>query len=68
MNVKFQFDPLPTLFDNAHARPFLPYTLSTPTIAHDQTPQPTPISPTHSQPSPKASYELAMGINLPFKG
>ncbi len=67
VNVGSQPDSLPNPPNNAHAKHFPPSTILAHTINHDHTPQPTPISPTHSQPSPKASCPH-VGVNLPFKG
>jgi hypothetical protein len=53
-NVGSQPYTFPNLLDNALVGPFPPSTFLAPTIAHDQTPQPTPISPTHLQLPPKS--------------
>jgi len=54
MNVKPQPDTFPIPLNNTHVEPSPLSTLSTPLVAHDQTPQPTPILLTHLQPSCKA--------------
>jgi hypothetical protein len=54
VNVK----PQPTFLiplNNAHVGPFPPSILLALIVAHDQTPQSTPILPTHPQPPPRAS-------------
>jgi hypothetical protein len=53
--------------NNAHLGPFPLFTLSAPTIIHDQTPQPTPISLTCLQPPPRQSCPTC-GYQFTFQG
>jgi len=54
VNVGSQPYTFPNPLHNALVGPFPPSTFLAFTIANDQTPQPTPISPTHPQFSPKS--------------
>jgi hypothetical protein len=56
INVKPQSNIFLIPLNNAHVGPFPPSILLAPIVAHDQTPQPTPILPTRLQPPPKTFY------------
>jgi hypothetical protein len=55
VNVKPQPNTFSIPLNNAQVRPFPPSILLAPIVAHDQTPQSTPIFPTHLQPPLRAS-------------
>ncbi len=53
VNVEPQHNTFPITLHNTHVEPSPLSILSTPIVAHDQIPQPTPIFPTCLQPPPK---------------